>query len=82
MFVRRRGVWFGFVEKMFLFCSAKSRKLVFLAKTTVILRHIRLGTTEEVLHELVIKAAAVFVSNKFMSSYLICLVIAREIFLP
>ena len=29
MFVRRRGVWFGFgAEKMFMFCSAKSRKLV------------------------------------------------------
>ena len=30
MFVRRRGVWFGSgAEKMFMFCSAKSRKLVF-----------------------------------------------------
>ena len=30
MFVRRRRVWFGFgAEKMFMFCSAKSRKLVF-----------------------------------------------------
>ena len=29
MFVRGRGAWFGFAEKMFMFCSAKSRKLVF-----------------------------------------------------
>ena len=29
MFVRSRGVWFGFAEKMFMFCSAKSRKPVF-----------------------------------------------------
>ena len=27
--VRSRGVWFGFAEKMFMFCSAKSRRLVF-----------------------------------------------------
>ena len=36
MFVRSRGVWFGFAEKMFMFCSAKSGNLVFSAKTTVI----------------------------------------------
>ena len=29
MFVRSRGVWFGFAEKMFTFFSAKSRKDVF-----------------------------------------------------
>ena len=29
MFVRSRGVWFGFAEKMFTFCLAKSRKNVF-----------------------------------------------------
>ena len=29
MFVRSRGVWFGFAEKMFTFCWAKSRKHVF-----------------------------------------------------
>ena len=29
MFVRSRGVWFGFAEKMITFCSAKSGKLFF-----------------------------------------------------
>ena len=29
MFVRSRGVWFGFAKKMFTFRSAKSRKHVF-----------------------------------------------------
>ena len=29
MFLRSRGVWFGFAEKMFMFCSAKSRSLSF-----------------------------------------------------
>ena len=29
MFVRSRGVWFGFAEKLYTFCSAKSRKHVF-----------------------------------------------------
>ena len=29
MFVRICGVWFGFVEIMFMLCSAKSRKLSF-----------------------------------------------------
>ena len=29
MFVRSRGVWFGFADKMFMIFSAKSRKLVF-----------------------------------------------------
>ena len=47
VWIRRKDVYVLF---------AKSRKLVFLAKTTVILRHIRLRTTEEVLHGLVIKA--------------------------
>ena len=28
MFVRSRGVWFGFDENMFTFCSAKSRNHV------------------------------------------------------
>ena len=30
MFVRRRGVWFGFVRKMFMFCWAKSGRCRFL----------------------------------------------------
>ena len=29
MFVRSRGVWFGFAENMFMFCLAKFRKHVF-----------------------------------------------------
>ena len=29
MFVRTHGVWLGFAEKMFTFCSAKSGKHVF-----------------------------------------------------
>ena len=28
MFVRSRGLWFGFAENMFTFCLAKSRKHV------------------------------------------------------
>ena len=82
MFVRSRGVWCGFVEKMFMFCSAKSRKLVFLAKTNVSLLYIHLRTMAGhygFLRRPVV--AVVFVSNKFMSSYIICLVTAKEIFL-
>ena len=67
MFVRSRGVWFGFAVKMFMFWAAKSRKIVFLA--TVILRYIHFRTM----------TAVVFVSNKFMSC-VICL-IAKVIFL-
>ena len=83
MFVRSRGVWFGFAEKMFTFCSAKSRKHVFSEG--------RLSSVFKVIficeHWLVITAswedlaAVVFVSNKFMSSCVICVVIARVIFL-
>ena len=36
MFVRRRGVWFEFAEKMFVFLG-KIQKTCVLAKTTVIL---------------------------------------------
>ena len=82
MFVRSRGVWFGFAEKMFTFCSAKSRKHVFseddchpslnLHSFTKIGWSLRLFETWK---------AVVFVSNKFLSSCVICLVIAREIFL-
>ena len=34
---RSRGVWVGFAEKMFMFCAVKSTKILFLAKTIVIL---------------------------------------------
>ena len=82
MFVRSRGVWFGFDENMFTFCSAKSRNHVLseddchpslnLHSFTNIGWSLRLFETWK---------AVVFVSNKFLSSCVICLVIAREIFL-
>ena len=75
MFVRSRGVWFGFAEKISTFCLAKSRKHVFseddcnpslnLHSFTNIGWSLRL-------HEKTWKAV-VFVSNKFMSSCVICL---------
>ena len=86
MFVRSRGVWFGFAENMFTFCSAKSRKHVFSGDDSW-----RLSSFLKLIfiyeHWLVITAswedlaAVVFVGNKFMSSCVICVVIAREIFL-
>ena len=73
MFVRSRGVWFGFAENMFTFCSAKSRKHVFSGDDSW-----RLSSFFKLIfiyeHWLVITAswedlaAVVFVSNKFMSS--------------
>ena len=68
MFVRSRGVWFGFAEKMFMFCLGKSRKLDLLAKTTVMILYIHLPTMAG--HYGFLRkpiAAVVFVSNKFMS---------------
>ena len=72
MFVRSRGVWFGFAENMFTFCSAKSRKHVFSGDDSW-----RLSSFFKLIfiyeHWLVITAswedlaAVVFVSNKFMS---------------
>ena len=80
MFVRSSGVWFRFAEKAFFF--AKSRKHVFseddchpslnLHSFTNIGWSLRLFETWK---------AVVFVSNKFLSSCVICLAIAREIFL-
>ena len=73
MFVRSRGVWFGFAENMFTFCSAKSRKHVFSGDDSW-----RLSSFFKLVfiyeHWLFITAswedlaAVVFVSNKFMSS--------------
>ena len=69
--------------KMFMFCLAKSRKLVFQRRR--LSSYVNLIFIYE--QWLVITAswedlaAVVFVSNKFMSSCVICLVIAREIFL-
>ena len=68
---------------MCMFCSAKSRKLVFQRRR--LSSYVNLIFIYE--QWLVITAswedlaAVVFVSNKFMSSCVICLVIAQEIFL-
>ena len=62
-----------------MFCSANPENL-FLVKTTVILLYIHLRTMAGHFSFLE-KAWQQFVSNKFMSSCVICLVIAREIFL-
>ena len=64
------GVWFGFVEIMF--CFAKSRKLSFQAKTTVIPSYIHLRTMEVVSHVAIIKDSVLpccsfFWSKEFMS---------------
>ena len=79
MFVRIRGVWFGFAEKMFMFCSAKSRKLVFSEDDC----HPSLYsfTNNGWSLRLLENTWQQFVSNKFMSSCVICLVIARKSFL-
>ena len=69
---------------MFTFCSAKSRKHVFSEDDCHPALNYSLFIYE---HWLVITAswedlaAVVFVSNKFMPSFVICVVIAREIFL-
>ena len=57
-----------------MFCSAKSRKLVFQRRRLSSYVNLITASWEDL-------AAVVFVSNKFMSSCVICLVIAREIFL-
>ena len=83
MFVRSRGVWFGFAEKMFTFCSAKSRKHVFSEDDCYpslnLYSFTNIGWSLRLLEKDL--AAVVFVSSKFMSSCVICVVIAREIFL-
>ena len=72
MLVRMCRVWFGFVEIMFMLCSAKSWKLSFKAKTTVIPSYIHLRTMEVVLHVAIIKdsllpCCSFFLSKEFMS---------------
>ena len=64
-----------------MFCSAKSRKLVFLANTTVIPLYIHLRTMAGHYGYLRRPGSSFFMSNKFMPSCAICLVIVREIFL-
>ena len=75
MFVRSRGVGFGFAEKMFTFCSAKSRKDVFSDDDFIYENWLVITASWEDLE------AVVSVSNKFMSPCVICVVIARKIFL-
>ena len=83
MFVRSRGVWFGFAEKMFTFCLVKSRKHVFSEDdchpSLNLPSFTNIGWSLWLLEKT--WKAVVFVSNKFMSSCAICLGIATEIFL-
>ena len=82
MFVRNRGVWFGFAEKVFTFCLEKSRTHVFneddCHPSLNLYSFTNIGWSLRLLQKT--WKAVVFVSNKFMSSCVICLVIAREIF--
>ena len=81
--MRSRGVRFGFAEKMFPFCLAKSRKYIFSEDdchpSLNLHSFTNIGSSLRLLEKT--WKAVVFVSNKFMSSCEICLVIAREIFL-
>ena len=83
MFVRGRGVWFGFAEKMFTFCSAKSGKHVFREDnchpSLNSCSFTNIGWSLWLLEKT--WQQSFFVSNEFMSSCVICVVIAREIFL-
>ena len=83
MFVRSRGVWFVFAEKMFAFCVAKSRKHVLSEDnchpSLNLHSFTNIGWSLRLLERT--WKAVVFVTNKFVSSCVICLVIAREIFL-
>ena len=68
--------------KRCLLCFARRNpETWFLGKMTVILLSIHLRTIAGLYGLLIGPDAVVFVSNKFMSSCVICLVIAREIFL-
>ena len=70
MFVRRRGVWFEFAEKMFVFLG-EIQKTWFLAKTTLILLFIHLQTMAGHYGFLRYLAAVVFVSNTNVNSCLL-----------
>ena len=82
MFARSRGVWFGFGEKTFTLCLAKSRKHVLSEDnchpSLNLHSFTNIGWSLGILEKT--WKAVVFVSNKFMSSCVICLFIAREIF--
>ena len=83
MFVRSRGEWFGFTEKDVYVLLGEIQKTCFSQR--------RLSSFFKLIciykHWLVITAswedlaAVIFVSNKFMSSCVICVIIGREIFL-
>ena len=74
---------FGFAEKMFTFCLAKSRKHLLSEDNCHPSLNLHSFTNIGWLLRLLEKTwkAVVCVSNEFMSSCVICLVIAREIFL-
>ena len=72
MLVRMCRVWFGFVEIMFMLCSAKSWKLSFKAKTTVIPSYIDLRTMEVVLHVAIIKDSLLPCCSFFLSKEFMC----------
>ena len=74
---------FGFAEKMFTFCLAKSRKHVLSEDGCHPSLNLHSFTNIGWLLRLLEKTwkAVVCVSNKFMSSCVICLFIAKEIFL-
>ena len=74
---------FGFPEKMFTFCLAKSRKHVLSEDGCHPSLNLHSLTNIGWLLRLLEKTwkAVVCVSNKFMSSCVICLFIAKEIFL-
>ena len=74
---------FGFAEKMFTFCLAKSRKHVFSEDDRRPSLNFHSFTNIGWSLQLFEKTwkAVVFVSKKFMSSCVICLVVAGEIFL-
>ena len=83
MFVGSRRVSFGLAGKMYTFCLAKSKKHVFSEDDCHPSLNVHSFTNIGWSLRLLEKTwkAVVFVSNKFMSSCVICLVIAREIFL-
>ena len=71
MFIRSHEVWFGFAEKKFIFCLPKSRKLVFFSEDDchpTLYSFANNGWSLWLL-EKTWQQAVVFVSNKFMSSF-------------
>ena len=78
MFVRIGGVWFGFAEKMFMFCSAKSRKLVFSEDDChTLYSFMNSGWSLRLLEETWYQFFF-FVSNKFMSSCIFVLLVQEK----